>query len=191
MGRLDRIEAPWTAASFLVTDQRTFGNAWRYELVDGVVVAHAAPSPRHGQLQARVALALGRRLDDHPCILEIGSGATPLDEQRATARIPDLLIRCDGQPRVLFEVVSPSELRTRRARDRRRRDQQEIGTVEEIIEIYQDEPSVHLYRRSRDGIWAFEAFADLDATVRLTSIDLDLPLAEIYKGIGFDDPPDE
>ena len=190
MARLDRIEAPWTAASFLTTDQRAFGEAWRYELVDGVVVAHAAPAPRHGQLQARLALALGRRLDDHPCILEIGSAATPLDEQRATARIPDLLIRCAGQPRAVFEVVSPSELRTRRARDRRRRDQQEIDTVEEIVEIYQDEPSAHRYRRSPDGTWAFEAFADLDAVIRLTSVDLDLPLAEIYKGIDFDDPAD-
>jgi Uma2 family endonuclease len=133
MGKLDRIEAPWTAASFLVTDQRAFGDAWRYELVDGLVIAHAAPAPRHGRIQAKLALALGRRLEEHPCELEIGSGATPLDEQRATARIPDLLIRCDGQPRILFEVVSPTELRAWRDRNRKRRDEQEITSVHLVI----------------------------------------------------------
>ena len=191
MGKLDRIETPWTAASFLVTDQRAFGDAWRYELVDGVVVAHAAPAPRHGELQARLALALGRRLDDHPCKLEIGSGATPLDQQRATARIPDLLIRCDGQPRALFEVVSPSELRAWRDRNRKRRDEQEIDSVQEIVEIYQDEPSAHLYRRRPDGVWQFEAYDDLDAVIPLLSVGIDVPMAEIYKGIALDEPSDE
>jgi Uma2 family endonuclease len=190
MGKLDRIETPWTAASFLVTDQRAFGDAWRYELVDGVVIAHAAPAPRHGELQARLALALGRRLDDHPCKLEIGSGATPRDQQRATARIPDLLIRCSGLPRVIFEVVSPSELRAWRARNRKRRDAQDIDSVQEIVEVYQDEPSAHLYRRGPSGVWLFEAFDDLDAVIPLTSVDIEVPLAEVYKGIDFDDPSD-
>ena len=190
MGKLDRIAPPWTAASFLVTDQRAFGNAWRYELVDGVVIAHSAPAPRHGELQARLALTLGRRLDDHPCKLEVGSGATPLDQQRSTARIPDLLIRCSGQPRVLFEVVSPSELRAWRARNRKRRDEQDIDSVQEIVEIYQDEPSAHLYRRGSDGAWLFEAFDDLDAVIPLASVGIDVPMAEIYKGIDFDEPSD-
>ena len=35
------------ADAFLRTDQREFGNAWRYELVRGRIVAHAAPSPEH------------------------------------------------------------------------------------------------------------------------------------------------
>lgn len=190
MAQLDRVEPLWNAASFLVTDQHAFGSAWRYELVDGLIVAHAAPAPRHGRIQAKLALALGRRLEEHPCDLEIGSGATPLEEQRATARIPDLLIRCDGKPRVLFEVVSPSELRAWRDRNRKRRDEQDIESVQEIVEIYQDEPSAHLYRRSADGTWSFEAFDDLDAVIRLASVRLDLPLSEIYKGIDFDDPSD-
>jgi hypothetical protein len=35
----------WTAEEFLRTDQSVFGDAWRYELIDGEVVAHAAPRP--------------------------------------------------------------------------------------------------------------------------------------------------
>jgi hypothetical protein len=37
----------WTAERFCVTDQHVFGDAWRYELVDGRIIAYAAPSPEH------------------------------------------------------------------------------------------------------------------------------------------------
>ena len=40
----------WTAEAFLRTDQHEFGDAWRYELLDGRVIAHAAPSPDHGAI---------------------------------------------------------------------------------------------------------------------------------------------
>ena len=190
MGKLDRIDKAWTAEAFLAADQHVFGDAWRYELVDGQIVAHAAPAPLHGELMAKLALALGLRLRGHPCKLEIGSGAAPTRQQRATARIPDLLIRCAGLPRVIFEVVSPSELRAWRARDRKRRDEQDIDGVQEIVEIYQGEPSAHLYRRRPDGAWLFEAVDGLEASVQLTSLGLDLPMAEIYAGIEFDEPSD-
>ena len=35
----ERSGKEWTADEFLVTDQHDFGDAWRYELVDGEVVA--------------------------------------------------------------------------------------------------------------------------------------------------------
>jgi hypothetical protein len=40
--------AGMTAAEFLATDQAEFGDAWRYELDEGVIVAQTAPSPEHG-----------------------------------------------------------------------------------------------------------------------------------------------
>ena len=185
MGKLDRIETVWTAEAFLRTDQSAFGDAWRYELVDGQVIAHAAPAPLHGRLIAKLALALGRRLENHPCELEIGSGAAPTQQQRATARIPDLLIRCGSDPRVVFEVVSPSELRDWRGRDRKRRDEQDVEGVHEIVEIYQSQASVHLYRKGAEGEWMFEAVSDMEGVLVLRSLGLELPLSEIYAGVDF------
>jgi hypothetical protein len=34
------------ADTFLRTDQSAFGNAWRYELVHGAIVAHTSLEPR-------------------------------------------------------------------------------------------------------------------------------------------------
>jgi Uma2 family endonuclease len=100
-----------TADEFLETDQREFGDAWRYELVDGRIVAHAAPRPDHGAILSLLNAALVSRLRGRRdgCRAESGSGAVPKRQQRNTARIPDAMIRCGEHPRVVFEVVSPSE----------------------------------------------------------------------------------
>jgi hypothetical protein len=47
-------------------------------------------------------------------------------------------------PRVVFEIVSPSELRKRRERDRKRRDEQGVEGVLEIVELFQDEAAAHI-----------------------------------------------
>ena len=84
----------WTAERFLTTGQHEFGDAWRYELVDRRIVAHAAPSPEHGAILAGLTGALVSRLRGNPggCRPESGSGAVPCSAQRATARIPNALI---------------------------------------------------------------------------------------------------
>jgi Uma2 family endonuclease len=172
-----------TAEAFLATDQSQFGSAWRYELVDGRIVGHAAPTPTHGAILAGLTVALGVRLRGSPdgCRPEMGSGAAPRHQQRATARIPDATLRCGDLPRVVFEVVSPSELRAWHARDRKRRDLQEVEGVMEIVEIYQDEPAIHVYRREAEGTWSFDAIGGLASELSLRSVPLSIPLAEIYE----------
>jgi Uma2 family endonuclease len=180
----------WTAEEFLATDQRAFGDLWRYELVDGQIVGQAAPAPTHGAILSGLVGALTTRMKGRPdrCRPEVGSGATPKRQQRANARIPDATIRCGANPRVLFEVVSPSELRRWRDRDYRRTQLQDVPGVQEIVEIYQSEPAVHIYRRAPEGAWSFEALGGNDAVLELRSVELSMPLSEIYE---FADAEDE
>lgn len=171
------------ADEFLRTDQSEFGSAWRYELVRGAIVAHAAPSPEHGVILGNLAREIGNRLRDHvECRSEVGSGAVPQYEQRHTARIPDAMIRCGKQPRVLFEVVSPSELRHKRQWDQKRSDLQAVEGVQEIVEIFQDEMLAHAYRRQGDG-WTFEWIAGPDAALELRSVGISVPLAALYERV--------
>lgn len=173
----------WTAEAFLAADQREFGDAWRYELVDGVVIAHAAPSPEHGAILSGLTGALVTRLrgNQDGCRPETGSGAAPKTQQRSTARIPDATIRCGELPRVAFEIVSPSELRAWRERDRKRSDLQDTEGVAEIVELYQDEMAAHVYRREADGTWSFGAFGGTEAILELQSVGLEIPFSEIYE----------
>ena len=171
------------ADAFLRTDQSEFGNAWRYELVRGAIVAHAAPSPEHGVILSNLASELNGRLRSHPeCRSEVGSGAAPQYEQRDTARIPDAMIRCGQHPRVLFEVVSPSELRHKRQWDQKRADLQAVEGVLEIVEIYQDEMLAHAYRR-QDAGWVFESIAGPEAQMALPSVGIAVPLAALYERV--------
>ena len=174
------------ADAFLRTDQSEFGPAWRYELIRGTIVAHAAPSPEHGVILGNLAGELRNRLRDHPeCRSEVGSGAVPQYEQRDTARIPDAMIRCGKHPRVLFEVVSPSELRHKRQWDQKRADLQAVEGVQEIVEVFQDEMLAHAYRREGVG-WVFESISGPDATIELRGIGVSVPLAALYERVALE-----
>jgi Uma2 family endonuclease len=171
------------ADEFLRTDQLEFGGAWRYELVRGRIVAHAAPSPEHAVILGNLGGEIYNRLRSHSeCRSEIGSGAVPQYAQRDTARIPDATIRCGSLPRVLFEVISPSELRHKRDWDQKRSDLQAVEGVQEIIEIFQDEMLVHVYRR-QGSVWTFESIAGAEASVALTSVGIAIPLAALYERV--------
>jgi Uma2 family endonuclease len=171
------------ADTFLRTDQREFGSAWRYELVRGRIVAHVAPNPDHGAILSNLVREIGTRLRGHPeCRSEVGSGAAPKYERRDTARIPDATIRCGRLPRVLFEVISPSELQHKRDWDQKRSDLQAVEGVAEIIEIFQDEMLVHAYRR-QGAVWAFESIAGVEAEVKVPSVGISVPLAALYERV--------
>jgi Uma2 family endonuclease len=176
------------ASAFLQTDQSEFGNAWRYELVRGAIVAHAAPSPEHGVILSNLVREISNRLRDHPeCRSEVGTGAVSQYEQRDTARIPDAMIRCGQHPRVLFEVVSPSELSHKRQWDLKRADLQSVEGVQQIVEIYQDEMLAHAYRR-QDAGWLFESIAGPDAEIVLPCVGITVPLTALYERVQLSEP---
>lgn len=183
----------WTADEFVVQDQHDFGDAWRYELVDGEVLAHVAPAPEHGAILSGLSLAIGSRPIGMPggCRPESGSAATPRSAQRNTARIPDLIIRCGEHPKVSFEVVSPSEIRDWRGRDLKRQHMQAVEGMREIVELFQEDYAVHVYRLSAEGAWTFEALGGAEAVLHLQSVGVAVPLAEIYAFATFAQPEPE
>jgi len=156
-----RLEKAWTADEFIAQDQHNFGDAWRYELVDGQILAHAAPAPEHGAILAGLTGALVSRITAMPrgCRPETGSAAAPRTAQRNTARIPDAMIRCSEHPRVAFEVVSPSEIQDWRTWDQKRRHLQAVEGMREIVELFQEDYAVHIHRLSTQETWTFEALA--------------------------------
>jgi Uma2 family endonuclease len=185
MAHIAPIQSGLKADEFLTTDQHTFGGAWRYELVDGEIMGHAAPSPAHARILAGLMRALGNRLSGSKtgCYPETGSGAVPERKQRNTARIPDAMIRCGELPRTTFEIISPSELKDWQARDKKRRDIQDVEGVTEIVELYQRQLAIHIYRKGADGIWSFQSEGGTDAVLDLfaTGEHLSIPLPEIYE----------
>lgn len=170
-----------TVAEFLATDQAAFGPAWRYELVDGQLVSHAAPAPEHGAIMMNLGSALKSRLKGTDCRPEAATAAVPRSKSDDRARIPDVVIRCSGKPTVLFEVLSPSDEHSPREKAERFRDLKNVEGVKEIIEVVQDDfvCRIHRWREEIDG-WQMEELSGAGETLRLRSVGVEIPLAEIY-----------
>ncbi|HEX3559837.1 MAG TPA: hypothetical protein VHU19_11575 [Pyrinomonadaceae bacterium] len=52
--------------------------------------------------------------------------------------------------------------------------------------VAQHRPHVtHLFKQT-DGAWIYAEANDLESKLKLDSLDCELPLSEIYRGVGFD-----
>lgn len=65
---------------------------------------------------------------------------------------------------------------------------QTLDSLQEYVLVAQDKPEIVTYRRIDSG-WEEEIVATKEDTLRLLSVGLQLPLAEVYEDIvGFDEP---
>src|SRR5207245_11430745 len=88
------------------------------------------------------------------------------------------------EPFLIVEILSPSTER----HDRRVKlpVYRQIETVQEILLIASDGIYAELHRRS-GAQWITEILRGRDAVLRLQSVAIDVPLAELYEGIDLDD----
>lgn len=106
------------------------------------------------------------------------------------AAFPDVMVHCGrlepgitsvDDPMVLVEVVSKGS--AQRDRFEKRKLYQRLPSLREYVLVALDVPDVEVFRRTGDLSWENETVTGLDGTLALPSIGLDLPLAEIYRGV--------
>ena len=103
---------------------------------------------------------------------------------------PDAMVVCEtksatdhfqDRPVVIVEVLSDS---TRRADLGEKRDAYlTISTLEVLLFIEPDSPSVLVYRRKPEGGFASEQYSGIEDVIPLPEIEADLPLAEVYERV--------
>jgi hypothetical protein len=64
-----------------------------------------------------------------------------------------------------------------------------MESMQEYVLVSQSVPWINTFNRLGDGTWRFATFSGLDGRLRLSSVDVEIPLSEIYSGIQF--PPDD
>lgn len=177
----------------------------RHEYWDGYIVSlsqvigMAGGTYEHSVIGANVIRVLGNKLEGGPC--RVMSPDMRIKVPRTPLYVyPDASVVCgppafDPQagdrttllnPRVIVEVVSPSTEVYDRGKKLAR--YIEIDSLQEYVIVAQSEPRVDTYYRDADGSWAFGVALGIEAVVRLRSLDVTLPLREIYAGVEF--PPD-
>jgi len=181
---------PMTLDDFLRWDD---GTETHYELIGGFPVAMAPPAEAHRILSMR----LGSRIDAalagrRPCNAQLEAGVIRPD-RADTYFEADIAATCEGNeigrqaikdPFLIVEILSPSTER----HDRRIKlpVYRQIATVQEILFIASDGLYAELHRRA-DAQWITEILRGADARVALTSVGIEISLAELYEGIALAD----
>jgi Uma2 family endonuclease len=164
----------------------------------GEMFAMAGASREHNLIVANIVRELGNALKGRRCEVY------PSDMRVKVAKsglytYPDATVVCsepefeDDQfdtltnPTVLVEVLSDStESYDRGGKFRRYR---EIDSLKEYVMISQDQASVECYLRQTGGQWLLKETQSLDESVTFESIQVTIPLAELYRSIHFEAPP--
>lgn len=181
--------APMTPAEFLIWEEAQPG---KHEYSPSGIRAMSGASRAHVLITPNLAGLLFDRLRGRPCRFQ------DADTKLAVARTeafyyPDGMVACPpnfvndrtgaiDNPTVVFEVLSPGT---------QNRDLGEkmgayfgIPSLREYVVIASEAPVVTVYERNGED-WVVRLAIGLDATTRLTSLEIDLPHGELFESVEF------
>jgi Uma2 family endonuclease len=162
----------------------------RHEYLNGEIVAMAGTSANHERIITNTVVHLGSQLLGKPC--EVFASGKSLKINARNYTYPDLTVTCSAEfddydnlinPVVIFEVLSPStESYDRGAKFMKYRT---IPSLREYVLIAQDMVYIDHYTLLEQNIWQFQPYNSLEAVLELKSVNLRLPLEQIYARIEF------
>ena len=164
------------------------------EYHDGEIFPIETAGVRHGRIGINLTLALDKHLEGGPCQL-IGATVRVRIPNTKRYTYPDQIVGCDRlefedknrdtllNPVLLFEVLSPST--EGYDRGEKFRLYRSIPSFKEYVLVSQDQVMIELFRREDEKNWHFQVITDLDAVLHLESVQVDIPLREIYAKVDF------
>jgi Uma2 family endonuclease len=172
----------------------------KYEYRNGEVVnlseiiSMSGGSFRHVRITTNLTTSLNNRLKDGP-YQSFGPDLRIRVPRKTLWTYPDATVICgDPQieslagigdtalnPQVIVEVLSPST----EAFDRGKKFEwyREVESLREYVLVSQHAASVEVFARNPNGAWAFAPVHGLNASASLRSLQIQLPLSEIYAGV--------
>lgn len=163
----------------------------KHEFVNGEAWAMAGGTPEHSLIASNIGGALWGRLRGRPC-KAYQSDLSVHSPETGLYAYPDVTVVCGPprihpkddrsvlNPRIVFEVLSESsEAFDRGAKFSHYRS---IPDLAEYVLVAQDCRRVDHFRRLESGQWLLTSYGAGD-DVDLPSVDLSLPVAEIYEGL--------
>lgn len=164
----------------------------RHEFLDGDIFAMSGASLRHNLLTTNLTVALHGRLKGRDCSV-VSSDQRVRIPQTDLFTYPDVVVFCgepqlDGDPpdtlldpQVLIEVLSEStETYDRIAKFAHYRT---LDSLRHYVLVAQDRPHVECYTRQAANRWELWVSEGPDDALHLSSLDIELPLPEIYDGL--------
>jgi Uma2 family endonuclease len=168
------------------------GTDTRYEVLWGVPVAMAPPAEAHRML----AMRLGSRIDAalanrRPCNAQSEAGMVH-PHRGESFFVADIAVTCHPNERgrqaikdpiLLVEILSPGT--GRHDRQVKVPIYRDIDSVSEILLVDSATIYAEILRRDSDR-WITELVRGRDTTLRVSAVDLQIAMAELYEGIDVD-----
>ncbi len=180
-----------TAEEYLAIERNA---EFKSDFYDGEMYAMAGASIEHNRVKENLTYELKSRMRGGPCE-SFSSDQRVHINRTGLYTYPDIVVVCNPieraihdantivNPRIIFEVLSPST--ERYDRDVKLRHYGQIESLQEYILVSQDVPQIHRLVRQTDGTWSLKVFHGIQDTFSLTSLPIEIPLADVYYNIEF------
>lgn len=166
-------------------------NPVKYEYVYGEVYAMAGTSDNHNRIVGSLYAALLNHLRNSRC--EPFMGGIKVRVSPHVYYYPDVLVSCEENPEssyfrnnpiLVIEVLSTSTQEI----DRREKllFYQQMPSVSEYVVIEQQKKLIEVHRRQPDGRWITYYFNQDDEEAEFQSVEMTMPLDEIYRRVKFE-----
>ncbi|ANV83321.1 hypothetical protein AWQ21_02360 [Picosynechococcus sp. PCC 7003] len=160
----------------------------KHEYIDGEIYAMAGASNVHNKINTNLLVALSLKLRGSSCQPYSSDMKVRVQGGRRFF-YPDLLVSCNPEiddltayamdhPRLIIEILSESTEGFDRGD--KFKFYRTISSLQEYILVSTTHYSVDCFRRSEGKLWILESYQGRDAILKLQSLDLEIPLAEIY-----------
>ncbi len=171
-------------------------NEIKHEYIDGEVFAMSGGTGKHSSIMINITVAIGQQLGDSVCSLHSSEMKVKINDWRYV--YPDLSAVCGKSsyedeseisllnPILVVEVTSPSSIESDRIakRDLYR----EVPSIQGYLIIDQHRVCAEHYTRADLG-WLLKVYTDPADVIPLAMLNCELPLADIYRGISFEEAP--
>ena len=168
----------------------------KLEYIDGEIMAMSGGTYNHSLIISNTLRELGNRLKGKPC-RALDSNMRVGIPGNLRFMYPDIPVVCGEaqfdprdiknltliNPRLVVEVLSPGT--ERHDRGEKFTLYRELKSLHEYVLVSQDRPMVEAYFRQADGTWLFSPCLGLTSVAWMRSLEIDLPLSEIYDGVKF------
>jgi Uma2 family endonuclease len=166
-------------------------SAEKHEYYQGEVFAMSGAGNRHNSIQVNLIVTLGTLLKGKPC-RPYGSDMRLHIPENTLFTYPDVAVYCHEtksedlnednavEPTVIIEILSPST----RSYDRGDKFKlyREISSLKEYILVDTESILIEIFRLNAQNHWELEEYKSVDQSLEITSLNLSIPMTEIYEG---------
>jgi Uma2 family endonuclease len=164
----------------------------KHEYYQGEIFAMAGVKMPHNHITSNLATQLGSRLSGKPC-KPFGGDTRVHIEKNSLFTYPDITVICGEvvtlnnddfnvlNPAIIFEVLSPST----KSYDRGEKFSlyRDIPTLREYVLVDSESVKVEAHFINEKGLWALKEYENLDAVLEIPTIQVSVPLSDIYSGL--------